>query len=104
MEYIEAIIQSLHRSLLFTGHHQYQYYPNPFNTATTIGFHVQERKVVRLRVYDSIGRKVTTLIDRHVFPGHYAIRWEGNGLPSGTYFYRLLVGNQMLTKSMILQK
>ena len=82
----------------------YQNYPNPFNASTHIGFFVKERNNVTLYVYDSLGRRVSTLVKREMLPGEYSFLFEGNGLPSGTYFYQLKVGKNLVTKKMTLLK
>jgi hypothetical protein len=81
-----------------------QNYPNPFNPTTQIGFSVDNRKDVKLEVYDTAGRKVQTLIDRELNRGFYTATFDGTGLASGIYFYRLVTGNSVLTKKMVLVK
>jgi hypothetical protein len=81
-----------------------QNYPNPFNPTTQIGFSVDNRKDVKLEVYDTAGRKIQTLIDRELNRGFYTATFDGNGLASGIYFYRLVTGNSVLTKKMVLVK
>jgi hypothetical protein len=81
-----------------------QNYPNPFNPTTQIGFSVDNRKDVKLEVYDTAGRKVQTLIDSELNRGFYTATFDGSGLASGIYFYRLVTGNSVLTKKMVLVK
>lgn len=81
-----------------------QNYPNPFNPTTQIGFSVDDRKDVKLEVYDTAGRKVQTLIDSELNSGFYTATFNGSGLASGVYFYRLITGNSVLTKKMVLIK
>lgn len=81
-----------------------QNYPNPFNLSTQIGFSVDDRKAVKLDVYDTAGRKVQTLIDNELNRGFYTATFNGAGLASGVYFYRLVTGNSVLTKKMVLVK
>lgn len=66
-----------------------QNYPNPFNPATVIRFDVPERSHVRLTVYDLLGREVATLVDEVKSGGSYAIPFNGLGLASGIYLYRM---------------
>jgi len=80
----------------------YQNYPNPFNVYTKIGFKIEEKNFVTLNVYNSLGRKISTLVNKEMAPGDYSINFDGKQLPSGTYFYQLRVGHQVLTKSMTL--
>lgn len=81
-----------------------QNYPNPFNPTTQIGFSVDNRKDVKLEVYDTAGRKIQTLIDRELNRGFYTATFDGSGLASGIYFYRLVTGSSVLTKKMVLVK
>jgi len=64
---------------------------------------------VRLRVFDLIGREVSSLVDEEEAPGNYSISWRGTGndgkpLASGVYFYRLEGPGQQITKKMLLLK
>jgi glucose/arabinose dehydrogenase len=84
-------------------------YPNPFNPTTRIEFSVPEKDRVNLSVYDVSGRHVRTLLDQTMRPDTYTEEWDGrddhgNSLASGTYFYRLKVGNQTLTRKAVLLK
>jgi len=81
-----------------------QNYPNPFNPSTQIGFSVDNRKNVQLEVYDTAGRKIQTLIDSELNRGFYTATFDGTSLASGVYFYRLVTGNTVLTKKMVLVK
>jgi hypothetical protein len=93
----------------------YQNYPNPFNPVTKIKFAIptslqtpllaKERgrgEVVTLRVYDVLGREVTTLVNEIKAPGNYEIEWNASGLSSGVYYYQLKTGDYMEIKKMIL--
>jgi hypothetical protein len=79
-----------------------QNYPNPFNPATTIEFRVKDRGFVSLKVYDVLGRELTTLVNEVKTPGAYTVQWDGRGLPSGTYLCRLEAGKFVKTKKMLL--
>lgn len=67
----------------------HQNYPNPFNPTTEIGFQIAHSGLVTLKVYDVLGRRVSTLVDKVEQPGTYEVQFNGFGLPSGVYFYRL---------------
>lgn len=82
----------------------FQNYPNPFNPATTISYQLPAVGRVSLKVYDVLGREVRTLVDEVKRPGKYVIEFDGNGLPSGVYFYRLSARNHVETKKMVLIK
>ncbi|OQX88643.1 hypothetical protein B6D60_01605 [candidate division KSB1 bacterium 4484_87] len=81
-----------------------QNYPNPFNPTTTIPFSLQKSGNVELKVYDILGREVMTLIDRRMQPGYHKVTFDGNGLASGVYHYRLKFDGQVYTKRMLLLK
>jgi outer membrane protein assembly factor BamB len=82
----------------------FQNYPNPFNPNTKIEFKIPEIEIVRLKVFDILGREVTTLINKQMQPGNYTIDFDASELASGIYFYTLNVGENVLTKKMILLK
>jgi hypothetical protein len=79
-----------------------QNFPNPFNAVTTIGFQLPVASVVKLAVYDILGREVAMLLQERRMPGRYALHFDASGLPSGVYMCRLLDGNHMDTKKMVL--
>ena len=81
----------------------FQNYPNPFRDHTTIAYEVERPGPVTVTVYDLMGRRVRTLVDAMQPAGAYQVRWDGRdaaGQPvaSGTYFYRLRVGNAVSSK------
>ncbi|MGE5805077.1 MAG: T9SS type A sorting domain-containing protein [Ignavibacteria bacterium] len=81
----------------------YQNYPNPFNPSTNIEFHLpQNLHLVELKVYDILGREISTIVSDYLPGGHYKYRWNGSGLSSGIYFYKLTAGSLTQTKKMIL--
>ena len=83
----------------------YQNRPNPFITSTKIGFRIERNNPVSLEVFDTMGKKVSTLLNNtQMSPGEYYFTLDGNGLAGGIYFYRLKVGNQMMMKRMSLLK
>jgi flagellar hook assembly protein FlgD len=84
-------------------------YPNPFNPSTTIPYRLRQEGHVRLSVHDALGREVRLLVRDSMPAGAHAAVWDGsadNGrsLPSGTYFSRLTVDGQTLTKQMLYLK
>lgn len=86
-----------------------QNYPNPFNPSTTIRFEVAKASYVNLKVLDTLGREVRTLVDRSYAPGSYFHVWDGKdsrnvSAPSGTYFLRMNAGGYVDTKKMTLVK
>jgi photosystem II stability/assembly factor-like uncharacterized protein len=81
-----------------------QNYPNPFNPVTNIEYQVSEYSFVELKVYDSIGREVITLVSGHNPPGRYTVSLDASNMPSGVYFYRLKAGEYTSGKKMIVLK
>ncbi len=81
-----------------------QNYPNPFNPTTTIGYSIPKASLVVLKVFNVLGQNVNTLVDKFESPGNYAVRFNGSGLPSGLYFYRLQAGNFISTKKLVVMK
>ena len=81
-----------------------QNYPNPFNPSTTISFSIPNTEYVTLDIFNMLGQKMETIIEQHLNPGNYHIKWTANNLAEGIYFYRLKAGNFMMIKSMILIK
>ncbi|MFQ5606219.1 MAG: T9SS type A sorting domain-containing protein, partial [bacterium] len=83
----------------------YQNYPNPFNPTTNIAFDLAENGLVVLKIFDTLGREVATLVHEQMPPGNYIIPFDASGLASGVYFYRLTVNNQRtMSKRMLLMK
>lgn len=81
-----------------------QNYPNPFNPVSVISYEIPAMSHVSLRVYDLLGREVATLFEGVRPPGTYEARFDGNGLASGIYFYRLESGTYSETRKLILLK
>jgi hypothetical protein len=91
-------------SELPTGFQLAQNSPNPFNPVTTIQFSVPRESYVRLKVYNSFGAEVATLVDQRVAAGTYKINWDASRLASGFYLYRLETEGFAQTKRMFLMK
>ncbi|MBU1422363.1 MAG: T9SS type A sorting domain-containing protein, partial [Bacteroidetes bacterium] len=68
-----------------------QNFPNPFNPTTTIKFSIPHSAFVTLKVYDVLGNEIANLVQEEKEMGKYQIRFNGFNLPSGVYFYRLVV-------------
>ena len=64
--------------------------PNPFNPSTNISFNIPKQSIVRLAVYDILGREVVKLADENMQAGNYSKIFDASNLPSGVYFYRLI--------------
>ncbi len=81
-----------------------QNYPNPFNPTTTINFSIPAASVVKLEVFNSIGEKIETLVNRELSAGNYNYEWNASNLTSGVYFYKLQAESFVETRKMILLK
>ena len=86
-----------------------QNYPNPFNPSTHIDFYLPNATPVTLVVYDVQGRRVATLVSEQARFGYHSITWDGTDqhgerVSSGVYFYRLTVGNRVMTKKLVVLK
>ncbi|MBE2255247.1 MAG: choice-of-anchor D domain-containing protein [Ignavibacteria bacterium] len=81
-----------------------QNYPNPFNPETKISFGIPKNSLVRLKVYDMLGREVASLVNENLSAGMYEYTFTGSNLSSGVYFYKLDAGNFTETKRMLLVK
>ena len=84
-----------------------QNFPNPFNPSTTIRYSIPEKAMVKLKIYDLIGREVATLVNQELAAGTYSVEWNGTDnigsrVSSGVYFYRLESARYHQTQKMIL--
>ncbi len=81
-----------------------QNYPNPFNPMTTIKYSLANSVPVKLEVYNTLGQKVKTLVNRVQPAGEYTVQFDANDLSSGIYFYRLKAGDFNSVRKMILMR
>ncbi|MFA6439847.1 MAG: phospholipase D-like domain-containing protein, partial [Bacteriovoracaceae bacterium] len=81
-----------------------QNYPNPFNPATQFEFTLPRFGMVRIAVYDILGRVVAQLVNEQLAAGHYTMGWDASQYSSGVYFYRIQAGDFVSTKKMMVQK
>lgn len=82
----------------------FQNYPNPFNPLTMIRFEVYRPGFVEIKVYDLTGREIETLVSGYHEVNQYEVVWDAGNLPSGIYLYRLVAGDHVDTRKLILQK
>ncbi len=80
----------------------YQSYPNPFNPNTKINFAVQKKSTVKIIVFNVLGERVQILLDKELDAGFHEVDFNGAGLPSGIYLYKMIAGDFIETKKMIL--
>jgi hypothetical protein len=81
-----------------------QNYPNPFNPTTNITFNLRNSHHTTLKVYNILGKEVETLINEKLESGQHYVTWNAKNFPSGLYYYRLICGDFIETKKMILMK
>lgn len=79
-----------------------QNYPNPFNPATTIAFNLPKPEFATLKVYNILGKEITTLVNKKLKAGNHTYRFNGGNLASGIYLYRLEAGEYQDVRKMIL--
>jgi hypothetical protein len=77
-----------------------QNYPNPFNPNTIIKYELPKSSMVRLSVYDILGREMSVLVNERKDAGSYEVEFDAAGLASGVYFYRLIAGESVQTLRM----
>ena len=81
-----------------------QNYPNQLNPTTQIAYSLPQTGQVSLKVFNELGQEVAILVDGEQHAGKYIATFDGKGLPSGVYFYRLQSGNASLTQKLVLMK
>ena len=80
----------------------HQNYPNPFNPVTRIEYEIPAKSFVNLKIFDILGREISTLVNKEQNGGTYEVDFNGSGLASGVYFYRLTTEKFTDTKKMVL--
>ncbi|MHB1050371.1 MAG: right-handed parallel beta-helix repeat-containing protein [Bacteroidota bacterium] len=78
-----------------------QNYPNPFNPTTTIRFTLPQSAMVKLTIYDLLGREIETLVDEVQSAGWKEVRWQAHNVTSGLYFCRMEAGEYTATRKMV---
>jgi hypothetical protein len=81
-----------------------QNYPNPFNPVTRIKYSIPKDNFVTLKIYNTLGQEITTLVNEEKQAGTYEISFDATHLASGMYFYSISAGNFNQTKKMMLVK
>jgi photosystem II stability/assembly factor-like uncharacterized protein len=81
-----------------------QNYPNPFNPNTQINYSVKDKGLVKIDIYDILGRKVESLVNEEKQPGNYSITFNAKSITSGVYFYKLEINDYVSVKKMVFLK
>jgi hypothetical protein len=81
-----------------------QNYPNPFNPSSNFKLEIPKAGIVKIKVFDVLGREVTTLVNEYLKAGNYEVTFNLPNISTGIYFYRLTTDELTITKKMILAK
>ena len=81
-----------------------QNFPNPFNPVTTIDFSVPKYSMVTIKVFDILGREITTLINENKSPGNYSVDFNATNLSSGIYVYTMECDEFFYSRKMAILK
>lgn len=98
----EMVIASVTASPALREFKLNQNYPNPFNPSTTIRYALPQRSHVLLAVFNTLGQQVATLVNENEEAGYHDVRFDGSGVASGVYFYRLIAGEYVATKKFVI--
>ncbi|MDR3666051.1 MAG: T9SS type A sorting domain-containing protein, partial [Ignavibacteriaceae bacterium] len=79
-------------------------YPNPWNPTTTIRYQVPINTFVTIKLFDALGREISTLVNEEKPSGNYEVTLNGKNLSSGVYYYQMKAGNFIETKKIVLIK
>ena len=79
-------------------------FPNPFNPSTSIRYALPNKLHVTLTVFNTLGQQVATLVNEVQEAGYHEVRFDGSGLASGVYFYRLRAGDFVQSRKLVLLK
>ena len=95
-------VENISEQFAVDGYNLYQNYPNPFNPGTSISFSLPQAGQTKITVYDMLGREVTILVNDQLDAGIHQTMFDGTGLSSGVYVYRIESGSFVKAKQMIL--
>jgi len=96
--------QKVNVNQIITEYALQQSYPNPFNPSTIINYQIPNDDFVSLKVFDALGREITTLVKEYQVAGKYSTVFDGKNLSSGIYFYSITAGSFSDVKKMLLMK
>ncbi len=82
----------------------FQNYPNPFNPTTIIKYQIPKSEKVTIEVFDVLGNKITTLVNKYQSSGAYQTQFDASNVPAGVYFYRMKAGSFVSAKKLVLLK
>ena len=107
--YLLTDINENEQQSLINSYELYNNYPNPFNPSTSIKFALNKTGNVRLKIYNSLGEEIITLIDKLYSKGEHTVVWNGKNqfnknAPSGVYFITMEAENFQKTIKCLLMK
>lgn len=82
----------------------FQNHPNPFNPSTRISYSIPENDFVSVKVFNTLGQEISTLVNEVVDAGTHSIDFDGSSLPSGMYIYQIQTSKMSQVKKMLLVK
>ncbi len=101
--YEESLVSVKEQNYNIPGQYKLeQNYPNPFNPSTIIRYEIPKEAKVSIKVYNALGKEVTTLINKIQNAGKYEVEWNAENFVSGIYFYTIKLNDFILTKKMVL--
>lgn len=84
-----------------SGNRIYQNVPNPFRNQTVIRLDITQQAKVKVLVYNTSGKQIAVLDNSNRQPGTYLLKWNTGNIPAGTYFYKVIINNEVQTRSML---
>ena len=99
---LDSEIERTLKELLPDSYSLGQNYPNPFNPSTTIRYGLPQRSMVTLTVYNALGQQLRQLVSEEQEAGFHEVKFDGTGLASGMYFYRIQAGSFEQVKRLLL--
>ena len=105
-QYLEFVTGSEKESsgVIPEGFKLFQNYPNPFNPTTKIKYTLPKPELVKIEVFNLLGQKITTLLNKQIESGSHEVEFTAKNLPSGIYYYRISAGEFQQVKKMVLLK
>jgi hypothetical protein len=97
---MSAILPSTPKAPVPSTYKLYQNYPNPFNPKTTIKFDLPHNVIVSVKIFDLLGREITTVVNQYMTAGQKTVEFTPANLASGIYFYRIIAGDFKEVKRM----
>jgi len=76
-------------------------YPNPFTDVTNIKFKLKQDAHVQIKVFNSVGKEITTVVNKEMCSGHHKIQFDGSELPAGIYIYSIKMNNEVITGNLL---